>query len=104
MVVTNPTTMLLPWPIKAGMSAQGGGQGARAIAPENQGVGAEHRVPMMEAPPWRSALQTTEIDAEIPSALYNAVAEVLATYIYQLAQLAAGRGVSGPAARPAGAA
>jgi flagellar biosynthetic protein FlhB len=48
-------------------------------------VASENAVPILEAPPLARALHKhTEIDAEIPSALYNAVAEVLA-YIYQLA-------------------
>ena len=48
-------------------------------------VAHENAVPIMEAPPLARALyKHAELDSEIPSALYNAVAEVLA-YIYQLA-------------------
>ena len=47
-------------------------------------MGAENGVPMLEAPPLARALyRHTELDQEIPSTLYSAVAEVLA-YVYQL--------------------
>ncbi len=44
----------------------------------------EHRVPIIEAPPLARALyRHTDLEQEIPEALYTAVAEVLA-YIFQL--------------------
>ena len=54
------------------------------IALRIRAVGAENGVPMLEAPPLARALyRHTELDQEIPSTLYSAVAEVLA-YVYQL--------------------
>ena len=47
-------------------------------------IGAEHGVPLLEAPPLaRTLYRFAELEDEIPGALYNAVAEVLA-YVYQL--------------------
>lgn len=49
-------------------------------------VAASHRIPTVEAPPLARALYaTTRLDREIPSALYVAVAQVLA-YVFQLKQ------------------
>jgi len=85
-IVTNPTHFAVALSYQAGMAAPkvvAKGQGA--IALKIREVGAEHAVPLLEAPPLARALyKHAELDAEIPSALYNAVAEVLA-YIYQLA-------------------
>jgi len=51
----------------------------------------ENRVPVLEAPPLARALYaSTEVDAEVPMALYSAVAQVLA-YVYQLKAALAGR-------------
>lgn len=47
-------------------------------------IATENRVPVLEAPPLARALYAnTEVDAEVPMALYSAVAQVLA-YVYQL--------------------
>ncbi len=52
----------------------------------------ENRVPVLEAPPLARALYAnTEVDAEVPMALYSAVAQVLA-YVYQLKAALAGKG------------
>lgn len=60
-------------------------KGVGAIALKIREIGAEHAVPIMESPPLARALyKHADLDAPIPSALYNAVAEVLA-YIFQLA-------------------
>jgi flagellar biosynthetic protein FlhB len=60
-------------------------------------VASSHRIPTVEAPPLARALYaTTQIDREIPSALYVAVAQVLA-YVFQLKQ-AVSRGDAPPAA------
>ncbi len=84
-IVTNPTHYAVALSYKGGMGAPkvvAKGQGA--IAQRIKEIGAEHAVPTMEAPPLARALyKHAAIDSEIPSALYNAVAEVLA-YIYQL--------------------
>ena len=84
-IVTNPTHFAVALTYKNGMGApkvvaKGMGEIARKI----RSVGAEHGVPLLEAPPLARALyHHTEIDREIPSSLYAAVAEVLA-YVYQL--------------------
>src|SRR5574343_272836 len=85
-VVTNPTHYAVAVSYQAGMAApKVVAKGRGAIALKIRELASEHRVPLMEAPPLARALyKHTEIDAEIPSALYNAVAEVLAD-IYQLA-------------------
>lgn len=85
-IVTNPTHFAVALAYKSGMGAPkvlAKGQGE--IALKIRQIGAEHGVPMMEAPPLARALyRHAEIDQEIPSGLYAAVAEVLA-YVYQLA-------------------
>ncbi|WP_295006501.1 flagellar biosynthesis protein FlhB [uncultured Dechloromonas sp.] len=85
-VVTNPTHYAVALSYKAGMAApKVVAKGVGAVALKIREVASENAVPILEAPPLARALHKhTEIDAEIPSALYNAVAEVLA-YIYQLA-------------------
>jgi flagellar biosynthetic protein FlhB len=58
--------------------------GADLIAARIRGEADLHRIPILEAPPLARALyHHTELGAEIPAALYAAVAEVLA-YVYQL--------------------
>src|SRR5574343_245661 len=85
-VVTNPTHYAVALSYQAGMSApKVVAKGVGAVALKIREIAGEHAVPILEAPPLARALyKHSEIDAEIPSALYNAVAEVLA-YIYQLA-------------------
>ncbi len=85
-IVTNPTHYAVALSYKAGMAApRVVAKGVGAVAQKIKEIGAEHGVPMLEAPPLARALHKhTDLDAEIPAALYNAVAEVLA-YIYQLA-------------------
>ncbi|MDR0577875.1 MAG: flagellar type III secretion system protein FlhB [Candidatus Accumulibacter sp.] len=86
-IVTNPTHFAVALAYKSGMRApkvvaKGMGEIARKI----RAIGAEHGVPLLEAPPLARALyRHTELDEEVPSPLYAAVAEVLA-YVYQLAQ------------------
>ena len=86
-VVTNPTHYAVALSYQAGMAApKVVAKGVGAVALKIRELAGEHAVPILEAPPLARALyKHTEIDAEIPSALYNAVAEVLA-YIYQLSQ------------------
>lgn len=85
-VVTNPTHFAVALAYQTGMAApKVVAKGAGAIALKIREIAHEHAVPIMEAPPLARALyKHADLDAEIPSALYNAVAEVLA-YIYQLA-------------------
>jgi flagellar biosynthetic protein FlhB len=56
------------------------------IARKIRSIGAEHGVPLFEAPPLARALYAnTELGQKIPPSLYIAVAQVLA-YIYQLSE------------------
>jgi len=84
-IVTNPTHYAVALAYQAGMTApRVVAKGAGVIAQKIREVGNAHAIPILEAPPLARALyKHAELDAEIPSALYNAVAEVLA-YIYQL--------------------
>lgn len=85
-IVTNPTHFAVALAYKNGMGApkvlaKGMGQ----IALRIREIGSENGVPTLEAPPLARALyRHAELDQEIPSSLYAAVAEVLA-YVYQLA-------------------
>lgn len=59
-------------------------KGVDALALRIRDVANEHEVPVLEAPPLARALYAhADVDAEIPMALYSAVAQVLA-YVYQL--------------------
>ena len=61
-------------------------KGLDVLAMQIRLVADAHRIPLVEAPPLARALYaTTEIGHEIPSALYVAVAQILA-YVYQLKQ------------------
>lgn len=85
-IVTNPTHYAVALSYKNGMGApKVVAKGVGEVAQKIKAAGAEHAVPLLEAPPLARALyKHANIDQEIPSALYNAVAEVLA-YVYQLA-------------------
>ncbi|MDX9706775.1 MAG: flagellar biosynthesis protein FlhB [Azospira sp.] len=84
-IVTNPTHFAVALAYKDGMGAprvvaKGMGEVARRI----REIGAEHGVPLLEAPPLARALHRhVEIDEEIPGTLYAAVAEALA-WVFQL--------------------
>lgn len=84
-IVTNPTHFAVALAYTSGMGAprvlaKGAGEVARRI----REIGAEHGVPLLEAPPLARALHRhVEIDQEIPGTLYAAVAEALA-WVYQL--------------------
>ena len=67
-------------------------KGADLIALKIRDMAKAHDVPVLQSPMLARALYAhTEIDGEIPSALYSAVAQVLA-YVYQLKAALAGRG------------
>jgi len=59
-------------------------KGADLVAQRIRELAAEHKVPLVEAPPLARALhKTCELGDEIPARLYAAVAQML-TYVYQL--------------------
>jgi flagellar biosynthetic protein FlhB len=84
-IVTNPTHFAVALTYKSGMGApKVVAKGRGDIALKIREIGAEHGVPMLEAPPLARALyKHTDLDQEVPATLYAAVAEVLA-YVYQL--------------------
>jgi len=84
-VVTNPTHFAVALSYKSGMAApRVVAKGMGEVAQRIKASAAEHGVPMMEAPPLARALyRHAQLDKEIPGALFQAVAEVLA-YVYQL--------------------
>ncbi|WP_306605961.1 flagellar biosynthesis protein FlhB [Azonexus sp.] len=86
-IVTNPTHYAVALSYKAGMAApKVVAKGVGMVALKIREIAAESAVPTLEAAPLARALyKHAALDKEIPSALYNAVAEVLA-YVYQLAQ------------------
>ncbi len=85
-IVTNPTHYAVALSYQTGMAApKVVAKGMGAVALKIRELAAENAVPLLEAPPLARALyKHADLDTEIPSALYSAVAEVLA-YIYQLA-------------------
>ena len=85
-IVTNPTHYAVALMYKAGemRAPKVLAKGSYLLAQRIRELGEEHNVPILEAPPLARALyRHAEIEQEIPSALFAAVAEVLA-YIYQL--------------------
>ncbi|MGE0350728.1 flagellar biosynthesis protein FlhB [Hydrogenophaga sp.] len=74
-------------------------KGADLLAMKIRDVAKAHKVPVLQSPMLARALYAhAEIDDEIPSALYTAVAQVLA-YVYQLKAAMKGQGVM-PAEQP----
>jgi flagellar biosynthetic protein FlhB len=85
-VVTNPTHYAVALKYSEGVmrAPRVVAKGADLIAARIREEAKTHHVPILEAPPLARALyRHTELEQEIPVALYTAVAEVLA-YVYQL--------------------
>lgn len=85
-VVTNPThyAVALKYSEGAMRAPRVVAKGADLVAARIREEARNHHVPILEAPPLARALyRHTELEQEIPVALYTAVAEVLA-YVYQL--------------------
>jgi flagellar biosynthetic protein FlhB len=85
-IVTNPTHYAVALRYEDGKmrAPKVVAKGAHLLARKIREIGEHHHVPVLEAPPLARALyHHAELGDEIPQALYNAVAEVLA-YIYQL--------------------
>jgi flagellar biosynthetic protein FlhB len=98
-IVTNPTHFAVALRYDAGKwrAPRVVAKGADLIAKHIREVGAEHRVPVFEAPPLARALfYSTELDQEIPEGLYLAVAQVLA-YVMQLRNPRPGAAPAAPA-------
>ena len=85
-VVTNPTHFAVALKYDSGAMAAPVvvAKGMNEVAQKIRDIAAEHRVPVLEAPPLARALHRhTELGDQVPAALYAAVAEVMA-YVYQL--------------------
>ncbi|NWG39113.1 MAG: flagellar type III secretion system protein FlhB [Hydrogenophilaceae bacterium] len=85
-VVTNPTHYAVALKYSEGTmrAPRVVAKGADLLAARIREEAGKHHVPILEAPPLARALyRHTELEQEIPVALYTAVAEVLA-YVYQL--------------------
>jgi len=85
-VITNPTHYSVA--LKYENEGRGApvlvAKGADFVALKIREIAAEHDIPVLSAPPLARAIyNSTEIDEEIPSGLYMAVAQVLA-YVFQL--------------------
>jgi flagellar biosynthetic protein FlhB len=98
-VVTNPTHFAVA--LKYDRERMGApivvAKGMNQLAAKIRELAAEHRVPVLEAPPLARALHRhTEVGDQIPASLYTAVAEVLA-YVYQLSQSLVDRNMVRPA-------
>lgn len=85
-IVTNPThySVALQYNENKMSAPKVVAKGAGEVALKIREIAAEHRIPLLEAPPLARALyRHTEIGQQIPGALYAAVAEVLA-WVWQL--------------------
>lgn len=85
-VVTNPTHFAVVLKYTEGKmgAPRVVAKGADEVAARIREIAAEHKVPLLEAPPLARALyKHTELGDQIPETLYTAVAEVLA-YVFQL--------------------
>jgi flagellar biosynthetic protein FlhB len=96
-VVTNPTHYAVALSYREGgmRAPQVVAKGAGLVAQRIREIAEEHRVPTLEAAPLARALyRHAEVGDEVPAALYNAVAQVLA-YVYRLRHQAS-RGGAAP--------
>jgi flagellar biosynthetic protein FlhB len=85
-VVTNPTHFAVALQYRDGemRAPKVVAKGVNLVAARIRELAAEHNVPLLEAPPLARALYyNVRLEAEVPGALYGAVAEVLA-WVYQL--------------------
>ena len=90
-VITNPTHFAVA--LKYDENRMGApklvAKGTELVAARIREIAADNEVPIVSAPPLARAIYfTTELEQEIPSRLYLAVAQILA-YIYQLKQATA---------------
>jgi flagellar biosynthetic protein FlhB len=97
-IVTNPThfAVALKYDAQRMRAPKVVAKGADLVALTIRRLGEAHRVPVFEAPPLARALYwSAELNQEIPTELYLAVAQVLA-YVYQLRNPQAGAGAPVP--------
>lgn len=93
-VITNPTHYAVA--LKYEADKDGApilvAKGADHMAMQIRKIATEHQVTIVEAPPLaRSIYHTTDLDREIPTGLYMAVAQILA-WLHQLKRFKGGRG------------
>ena len=94
LVVMNPThyAVALKYDESAGGAPRVVAKGVDQVAMKIRELAAGAQVPVLQAPPLARALYaSTEVDHEIPLALYSAVAQVLA-HVFRLREAMAGRG------------
>ncbi len=94
LVVMNPThyAVALKYDEKTMAAPQVIAKGADLIAMRIRDMAKEHQVPVLQSPMLARALYAhTEIDQQVPVALFTAVAQVLA-YVYQLRAALKGQG------------
>jgi len=94
LVVMNPThyAVALKYDEGGGSAPKVVAKGADLVAFKIRDIATEHKVPVLQAPPLARALYAhTEVDHEVPTRLFTAVAQVLA-YVFQLRAALAGRG------------
>lgn len=92
-IVTNPThySVALKYEQTGDRAPYVVAKGVDFMAMKIREVARENEVPILQTPPLcRAIYHTTEIDDEVPEALFAAIAQVLA-YIYQLEQFRKGR-------------
>ena len=97
-VITNPThySVALKYMSGSREAPVVVAKGVDFIALKIREIADEHGVPVLQAPPLSRALyHSTEIDHEIPTALYKTVAQVLA-YVFQLKRYQADRSEGKP--------
>ncbi len=97
-VVTNPThfAVALKYDEQSHSAPRVVAKGADAVAMRIRELADEHKVPMLEAPPLARALyRHVDLEHEIPTELFTAVAEVLA-WAFSLKRAAAHRGAAMP--------
>lgn len=85
-VITNPTHYAVALQYTAGKmrAPKVVAKGVDVLALAIRELASQHKIPIVEAPPLARALyRSTDLDSDIPTQLYAAVAQVL-TYIYQL--------------------
>lgn len=85
-VITNPThfAVALKYDTKAMQAPTVIAKGADKVAARIRGVAEEHKIPIVRNPPLaRSLYDDVALEEEVPTRLYQAVAEVI-SYVYRL--------------------